>query len=288
MVQSMPALLRSESATRITRQLPKLATILLLILIAWALSSLVWLFLTPEEAPLKPVGNKQRQQAVSSNINPVTSISQQHLFGIAGAKKAEPVTTEAPDTRLNLKLHGVFALDDEEKGYALIASGSKPEKLLHVGDKLPGNIELKAVYPDRVIISRSGKAETLRLPASKSTGITYTKNKRGSGRDLPATSNLGEFRRQITRNPSKLAELINTAPARRSGRFVGYRITTLKQHPILNALDIRTGDIVTKINGIDINSPASGMKALTALSKAQQLSLTIDRNGQIMEVNQSF
>lgn len=287
MVQAMPSLLQSESANKIIQQTPKWVTLILLVLIAWSMSSLVWSMLLPDEAPPNQSTLKPGPQSRADNISPDTNIAQYHLFGIAGAKKEEQTIADAPDTRLNLKLHGVFAPDDEKQGYALIASGNQPEKLIHVGDKLPGNIELKAVYPDRVIISRSGKAETLRLPASKSTGISYSQKKRGNN-SLPATSNLSEFRRQITRDPAKLAELINTAPARRSGRFVGYRITTLKQHPILSALDIRSGDIVTQVNGIQINSPASGMKALTALSRAKQLSLTIDRNGQTMEVNQSF
>ncbi len=288
MIQNLSTLARSESIINITKKLPSWISVILLMAIAWVLSSLVWFIFTPVATTHAQQNPSQPQQQPSPQNNPSSLVSSLHLFGVAGEKKKEHTPTEAPDTRLNLKLRGVYAIGNDGKGVALIASGSKPEKLIRIGEKLPGNIELEAVYPDRVIISRSGKSETLRLPASQSTGITRSAPRSRQATANAPSGNLKELRNELMRNPAKLAELINAAPARKAGRFVGYRITTLKQHPILSSLDLRSGDIVTRVNGIAINSPSSGMKALQLLSKASQVSITVDRNGQSLELNQTF
>lgn len=292
MVKSLSPALSSESSQKLFKQLPIVAVVVLLLLLAWASAQLVWQFLTPKETTPTAVANQTNTPRNVSTPAYFAEIASRNLFGEA---KTEPQKTatqplEAPETKLNLKLRGVYAVDDPKKGYAIIANGSRPEEMVTVGKKLPGNIKLDSVYPDRVIISRSGKLETLKLPETKATGVSFQPSKRQSNNTSRTnqTSTLSGFRKELLKNPSKLAELVNAAPARENGKFVGYRITTLKQHPILSQVDIQTGDIITQVNGVKISSPAQGMKALQKLSKDNSVQLTLNRGGQMIEVNQTF
>ena len=74
------------------------------------------------------------------------------------------VPAEAPDTRLKLVLRGAFASDDRALSRAIIADPRGKEEHYSVGDALPGNAELSEVHPDKVILKRGGRFETLRLP----------------------------------------------------------------------------------------------------------------------------
>lgn len=97
-----------------------------------------------------------------------------HPFGrtvVASLVQQVPSIPEtAPDTSLNLTLLGIlyFAHPDSSAGLssarALIKGPNLKERGFRVQDKLPGNVKIVAIYPNRVILKRKGKFETLRLP----------------------------------------------------------------------------------------------------------------------------
>jgi general secretion pathway protein C len=96
-----------------------------------------------------------------------------HLFGTAAATPDNTVT-EAPQTRLQLKLLGVVASDDEQFARALIGLASEPPKSYAVGQEIgKTDARLHAVEEHRVLLDRAGRMESLvlerlRLQASSS------------------------------------------------------------------------------------------------------------------------
>ena len=270
-------------------------TVLLILLVAWFGARLAWLLLTPRaELPQQTaVARTATPRAVRNvrNSGMAERVVAAHLFGVATTKKVEAV--EAPETRLNLKLHGVYATDDESKGYALIASGSGREKLYATGQSVPGNAVLKAVFPDRVILDRKGRYETLRMVNTKASGAsTYVPRSSSSGnttvRKLGQDSRVVKLREEILRNPRKLAELVRAQPAYENGVFAGYRITTRRSDPVFEELNLRSGDIITEVNGIQIDSPQKGLQILQQLARASQASVTIKRDGQYIQLDLSL
>jgi len=277
----------------ISRKVAPTVTTLLILSVAWSSAQLLWLLLTP--AP-----NLPKQITTTSMTSPKTvpnrlgsskveQLISAHLFGLAKEKKVEVV--EAPETRLNLKLRGVYATDDENKGYALIASGSDREKLYSIGQSVPGNAVLKAVFADRVILDRKGRYETLRMVNAKTSGgSTYIprSNHPTTSRKLGANSRAVKLRQEILRNPRKLAELVSAQPAYENGVFSGYRITTRRSDPVFEELNLRSGDIITEVNGIQIDSPQKGLQILQQLARASQASVVVKRNGQYIQIELSL
>jgi len=286
--------LESPTLNKYGSKLPKLLGILLLILCAYTAAQLVWLILTP--APDLP--HFTTQQKLSSKSSQQTDYASQivnaHLFGTQ--QTSQPAqAVDAPVTRLNLKLRGVFAVEDESKGVALIAGSSGPEKMYTVGKKIPGNITLSAVYPDRVILKRNGQFETLYLPATKDTGKSFRPTgtgRRASQPNQSRVSNQGnklrQIRRDFLRNPTKLAELVRVAPVIENGQTSGFRLEALKDDPLFKELGFQSGDIVKRVNGVDLDSSAKGLRVIQQLRRAKQVSVTIERNGQLVEMNHSF
>ena len=267
-------------------QLSKLVNVLLIIWLAWLSAKLTWL-LVPEPA--------QTEQAVTAVPAPVTpqpsrineqQIASWHLFGVAGEEKAvEKKVLDAPETRLKLTLRGVFASEDSSGGRAIVGDPQGKEENYAVGDPLPGGAKLSEIYPDRIILERNGRFETLRLPKERTQPQAVDAGNRNA---LPAGADRGsgkaaafqKYRKEIKRNPASFMNYVNASPHREDGKFVGFKLQPGRQPEAFNELGLQSGDVVTAINGVQIDSPSSGMKAMRALGNGDSVNVTLLRAGQ--------
>ena len=72
------------------------------------------------------------------------------------------------------------------------------------------------------------------------------------------------------------------------GVMRGYRIYPGRDRSLFNAAGLRPGDLVTGINGTELNDATRALQMLTELSTASQVSLTIERGGNAQTVNISL
>lgn len=165
----MPELLRKITSRLGERQLVWAVNLLLLLLVAQALTGLIGRWLEPpqQEAVSKPVSAASVTAGPSAQIL-AKQVANWHLFGRAQSMAVTSGPTVAPETKLNLVLSGVIALPKQEDAVAIIAAGPRAaEKSYGVGDSLPGGASLKEIYGDRVIIEHRGRVETLTLHRKK-------------------------------------------------------------------------------------------------------------------------
>ena len=145
------------------RRLPVVANLILLLLLVEVIGRFAWQFVSPLNEVEVPV----KQTAISKTTPPAVNIARQvagyHLFGRAEVIANSNSPTVAPQTKLNLVLHGVIASSNQEDAVAFIATRGGEEKSYSPGDKLPGGAELREIYEDRVILGHSGRLETLML-----------------------------------------------------------------------------------------------------------------------------
>jgi type II secretion system protein C len=107
--------------------------------------------------------------------NPVVyrQISNWHLFGIAqkdDKRSTGKQAIDAPETNLNLSLLGVLFNPNPEESRAIIAEQGKSHKSYKVGDPLPRKAILHSIEAGRVILSRNGRHESLKLKKLKLPG----------------------------------------------------------------------------------------------------------------------
>ena len=302
MTTSFAQVLEHPQYLKFSRYLPRLVALLFLILIGIALARLVLMLITP--AP--QIIPTQTSSAAPVKRGPVTNYASitaaRHIFGKTEAKvvEVEKEPEKEVETKLNLKLRGVFAIDDKELGLALISNGNGPEEVYAVDDKISGNTKLAAVYPDRVMLNVRGKYETLRLPDTKDTGVfvptaaalpsrsTNIPQKAGMANAV-AEKSLGDYRKEFLRNPTTIARLVNVTQANdESGNPIGYKVSANGQHPAFDQLGVEDGDVITSINGIELDSTAKGMSAFQALRQSQQVTVQLLRNGQPTTLNLTF
>ena len=109
---------------------------------------------------------RQAPLTVTERKAPEIDLASIALFGRA-PEPGETVaadTENLPETNLKLFLRGVMAADGDFPGSALIEDDDRNTEAYLVGEELPGNARLRQIFPNRVIIERSGKLENLFFP----------------------------------------------------------------------------------------------------------------------------
>lgn len=278
---------------KINQSLPTWFNVLFILCISYALAQLTWLLIPGEaqsQAPLiksfpnKNASNQSRQQSE------IKQIAQAHLFGKFERGAAKAVKTDAPDTKLNLVLKGVLAANPMDSASAIIAMGTRgKEDIYGIGDKV-SSATVKEIHPDRIIIERSGRFETLRLPKEFSKN-TLIKSKRSNSRNSNSTGNqspgqvLSNIRKKIIQNPTTFGQYAIPVPYKENGKIRGYRLQPKKDSALFDQVGLTPQDVVLSVNGVSLNNPSNGLKALRALKSAKQVSITVLRDGAEIPLN---
>ena len=77
-------------------------------------------------------------------------------------------------------------------------------------------------------------------------------------------------------------------PAKTSdGKFVGFRITAL-QGDSWRGVDLKPGDVVTKVNGFPIERPEQALEVFQSLDIASELRVGVERDGVPRELRYSI
>ena len=267
--------------------LPSWVSLLLVIVIAWQLAQVVWM-LVPAPSAGDPIEGST-QVLTSRGLGNVTAdanaISGAHIFGVAirDDTAPPPVTEEIEnlrDTRItSLSLKGTIAANPSELAMAIISDADNEEKVYAVGDPVTSAANLHAVYADRVVLNESGVLTNLKLPKDFPAG-TPTPVRRNSTITSRASANARSIRSAVTQNVSKLADVIRPTPYFVNGQQQGYRVYPGRNRAQFTALGLRPGDLIKDIDGQALNDPTQAMQIFQSLGDADQVSVTVERNGQ--------
>jgi len=266
--------------------LPPWVALLLVIAIGWQLANFIWMLMpgpAAGDAVVVPAG-----QAIADPSGPVAAdaraIAAVHLFGEAGADDAPAAVPEVSDedledTRLsNLQLKGTIASPEVAMSAAIISDGSNEEKVYLIGDPVASSAKLHAVYTDRVVLNENGRLTNLRLPeeykVSAPAPVRRTTTQR---RAEPQTESIQSV---VSQNVARLADVIRPTPYFVNGQQQGYRVYPGRDRRQFAALGLRPGDLIKDIDGQALTDPTQAMEIFQSLGTADQVSVTVERNGQ--------
>jgi general secretion pathway protein C len=228
----------------VNKYLPPAVTAVLVVTIAYQLAGITWSLVPGAPPTLAPRTTASKPAEQPTDLSKLTN---SHLFGEARAEAAPVVeAVDAPDTSLSLSLSGILA--GGPKGQAIIAANRGQEKTYHVGDSVDNadGATLYSVEPDRVLLNRNGKLETLRLPQQLS---------------------------------STTARTTSLAPHVQEGKVVGFRVNPGRDRATFEALGLQAGDVVTDINGTVLDDPSQGLQVFESLGETTQANVTVLREG---------
>ncbi len=282
--QILPAATRAH----ILRWAPYLLFLGLLILCGYLAARLSWQFAAP--APTSAIvtaGGAARPAGGTAGQTPGDKVVAAHLFGTANAPAASVAARNAPETSLDLDLAGVAAASAGTKSYAIITSNGNTEHTYAVGAKLPDGALIRDILPDRIVIAHDGRLETLRLPISGTSILAAPANdntRNSTARPRAPLVSQG-FREQVQSHPRSLSEYMRLRPYEKDGHIAGYRVYPGKQPELFKKAGLQPGDIVTGVNGIQLDTPAGSLKAMHQLRQAHgPIRLAILRKGHRLTV----
>lgn len=281
---------RTRTLTAANQLLPPWVTLVLVVIIAWQLARIVWM-LVPGPAAGDPVpvpaGQLPAGGTTDSTMADVAAIAAAHLFGEAksdGSARPQPVvqqTDNLQDTRLtNLTLKGTLAAEPPETSFAIIADGSNDEKVYRVGQSVTSGASLHAVYRDRVVLNENGVLRKLDLPREYESKARRPAPRRDFTAAREAADASQSIQAVVAQNVSKLADVIRPTPYFVNGEQQGYRVYPGRNRAQFAALGLRPGDLIKDIDGQSLSDPAQAMQIFESLGQADQVSVTVERNGQ--------
>ena len=280
----------SRDAQRWLARLPEIVNIVLVILIALSLARLFWLAWPAGDNELTPATTARQSAQDENGAVDVDTIASAHLFGEQTVKDRAAEQREiinAPETRLNLVLTGIVSEANGDRSRALIKSGRNDQDSYAVGDDVSNGVKLHAIYANRVILDRSGRYETLTLESVKQArNLAGVKRTQAVSSDL--AQDLGEVRKQILANPANASRYIRLQPERQNGNLVGYRIYPGADRGLFEKAGLKSGELVTAVNGQPLDNPAASLKLLSNLASASSASVTLERDGQQRTVTVNF
>jgi len=262
------------SGARLAASAPQLAV--------WALAAALGIQAAVIVTQLAGSGAGQRPRnpvaAVTASRPPLdlAALSNGHLFGTP--PPPPPVNdANAPPTNMPLVLSGIMATTDPKNGLAIIGTTGTNAKVYPVGERVPGNAQVHAIYPDRVLLERNGTIEALLLP-SKFTGG-------GAGPAFRAgPSALDRMQRVISNEPGLISDVLRPQPVFAEGKLRGYRVYPGRNARAFAALGLRNGDLVLSVNGTALDDPTRGNDIFATLGSSDQAHVTVMRNGQQQDI----
>jgi len=292
------------------KKIAQAIVVILAIYIAYLLAQLTWLLLPSagvEQSSLVAKPTLSQQDAKKSLD--LTALKNLHLFGQFHEQKktTEVKVQDAPETKLRLTLSGTVASDDANIAAAVIENNGKQETY-GIGDKITGTrATLESVATDRVLIKQSGRLETLMLD-----GFKYSKSTNTKGSSLSKITNFPvntkgpsstksakvvdqrdnqklresakRLKDDIQNSPGKIIDYLRIIPKRQNGAIIGYQLRPGKNKEFFQSSGLKSGDVAVQMNGLDLTVPSEAAQAMQTLKEETELSLLIERNGEMTEI----
>lgn len=264
----------------------KLATLVLVAIIAVLLARLTWAILEPSS--LLPPGRDLPTHAVQSGDSRSERGGFQELASLSvfGSAARKTRAMSAPETSLSWTLKGVFSNPDPSRGAAILAPQGQPEKLYRVGAALPGSVTLQEVFADRVILDRGGRLETLRLKRHDSPSSSTSAGRRNAPPALPAAAGAEPRvdRDAWVNDPQRFLDVISANPVMEDGVLYGLEVSPARNAREFEAAGLVAGDVITGVNGSPVSEIADYRDLLGELADASSVSVSLERNGEPMTI----
>ena len=282
------------SLVTLLQKIPMIVLAIITMLIAYQLAQLTWA-LVPEDKPVLswkpvPVTNSQNRERISTQ-----KLIQQNLFG-KKSKQVKPAVqqksiTDAPKTRLKLKLVGIVAATEPEFSSVIIEYKGNQNSYF-MNSKIDGTrAEITQIYPDRIILEVDASQQTLMLDGADNAGKQTINKKRSTARNIKSKSRVQEEpktinldRQEILKNPGKLTDYIRISPVREGGKVKGYRVKPGKDKTLFEEAGLKKGDLAVELNGIDLTDTQQTFTLMKEFPTMTDMTLSVERGGQLHEL----
>lgn len=291
-----------------SRKIATAISVVLIILMSISVANTVLFVLEAMNPPEINVADTSRR--VQKATTPTFKVSNLELFGKLQEAASVPEVIDAPETKLNLELQGVFIAEDSRESTAIIAQKGRTGELFEIGERLPGNATLAAVNQDHVLIRRGTRMEKLmfsdsdfRLAGTAESGTRTTpaagsrttgqeqlerirdrirqRSSASGGRVIEqdsssARDSLQRYKERLQSDPSGTLSELGISPVA-DGESKGYRVgaeagSTFKQS------GLRPGDVILSVNGRPVGVATSDSALIDQVMASSRVRVEVQRD----------
>lgn len=291
-----------------SRRLATLTCIVIVVLMSASVARTTWFFVEHmSQTTMTPTTQVQPQQGRTSTSKSV-DLAALNLFGRVQDQASQVV--DAPETRLNLELQGVFTADGRENSTAIVAEGNKPGKLYHIGDRLPGNATLTDVFDNYILIRRDNKIEKLMFEDSAFRNQTAgtisgtdararrepggsveqvrnrianrSRSERSEEGSTPAPpgdsfrDHLEHYRQRLDDNPDEVMNELGIRSVEK-GDSKGYEVGGDVSNVALQRAGLQQGDVILSVNGQPVGDVANDRALIDQAVDAGRVRVEVQR-----------
>ena len=261
-------------------------TLVMLAMLAYQLSIAFWQFYAAPNSAASDYRSHVITKASStrpeqSYLEKAQIISRAYLFGKPEVVSVTAVeVAEAPETKLNYKLRGIYYSTVERLASAIVEIKTNDSQYYRLDDELAENIIVAAIERDHILINRYGKIERLNLEKPVLSRSQQSGNNRSNAASSANSSALlRSYKKRYASNPMALATRFQAIPVRQNCQNIGFRLKALRGESLLKKLNFQDSDVFTQVNGIGLDKPFPALDALKSLTTSSEVSVTILRNG---------
>ena len=197
---------------------------------------------------------------------------------------------------LSVRLYGTVTTSPPQFSWAIMSKdeANAPQEIFRIGDDVYGEGTLRKVRRKEVVVALEDGTEVV-VPLyegeQSETRVARTSRSSRSEEEQELGSSIrkiGENRYEIDsseiqlamNNIDKLAREARIVPSFKDGNTVGFKVFRIKPNSFYKKLGLRNGDVITAINGFEINSTEKALQLYQMLRTEKNLNLEITRRGQ--------
>lgn len=224
------------------------------------------------------------------------AILSRNIFNIDGtipdSVSQHQMACPAASTKSSLSYHviGIIFGGTAQGSVVLLEGNDKKSSVYKLNDTLPGGGKVTNITADKVFISNNNCPEYLAMeyPSPKNTRAAHSKgsgnvaySENGFERTGTSTQVTKPWVENILKN--KLSSTLQDAraiPNLVNGQIKGFAITQIVPDSVYAKLGLQDGDVVSSINGIELNDAGRAIQTLNSLRNETHIELQVLRNGQ--------
>lgn len=213
-------------------------------------------------------------------------------------------TGEMEESKLDVKLLGTMVVDPAEHSMATLNSGGA-SLLVRAGSDLEGKAIVKRIARRYIVLIEDGTEKVVTLWSEKKAvkaprpaiASSRPSSNARSGRKKKdyskGVTKVSDTEYQISRamldeqlqDLSQLGMEARIVPNYKNGKYEGFKLVGVRPNSLYRALGIRSGDVIKRINGQDINSPNKAIELFEQFRTTSSVDLMIERRGQMKTFN---
>lgn len=252
----------------------------------------------------KVPGTASTVSSRQSDIGDTSVILKRNLFGsrIDGSSRSPADMSDEdleklPESTLPLKLLGTVVQLQGRRSFAVIQNtGTRLQQLYFAGEEVQEGVVLSSVSRNRVVLVRNGQEEILekdedntpsppaKRAAARSSRSRPTPANKSAGGDI-AVRKVGDNnyvmdRREvdgILQDFNQLLTQIRVVPHFADGKPDGFKIFNIRPGSFFAQLGMVNGDIIKRVNGLDITGPEQALQMFTQLRDESRVTVDLER-----------